>query len=205
MAKGNGTAKAGNGRTAPIDVAGQNALGLAAAFWGLQHLFDAKVSGWDVTPEGIVAHDFTVAEPYSAEQIVHDINLKDRRAPLFPAIFSIMDPQAAPRPFESNLEITTFMVNFWKGSMGEDSSKVPEYVRTAASNYKERTGTKTKRGPKTRTINLKNVKDLNPDVLRNAKLSREDIEYLIKTASAVLDETETTEAGVEATLQEATA
>lgn len=181
-------------RTEPIDVAGQNALGLASAYAGLYHLFDARVESWDVTTDGLVAHNFTVDGKYDPERIIHDINLKDRRAPLFPAILSIVNPDVPPPAFENSLEITTFMVNFWKGSMGENSSKVPEYVRVAASDMKERNGTKVRKGPKVRTINLKNVRDVNADTLRNAHLSPEDIQYLIDQAQAALVTTEATPA-----------
>lgn len=177
-------------RTAPIDVAGQDALGLASAYAGLYHLFGARVEGWDVTNDGLVAHNFSVEGKYDPELIIKDINLKDRRAPLFPAILSIVNPDVAPPAFENSLDITTFMVNFWKGSMGENSSKVPEYVRTAALEMKERNGTRVRKGPKVRTINLKNVRDVNADTLRNAKLSVEDIQYLIEQAQAALSENE---------------
>lgn len=175
-------------RSEPIDVAGQNALGLASAYWGLYHIFDARVESWDVTADGLVAHNFTVDGKYDPEQIVTDINIKDRRAPLFPAILSIVNPDVAPTGFKDSAEITTFMVNFWKGSMGEDSSRVPEYVRTAASDMKERNGTKVRKGPKVRTVNLKNVRDVNADTFRNANVTREDIEYLIEQAQAALVE-----------------
>lgn len=180
-------------RTEPIDVAGQDALGLASAYAGLYHLFDARVESWDVTTDGLVAHNFTVDSEYDPELIVKHINLKNRRAPLFPAILSIINPNVAPPEFENALEVTTFMVNFWKGSMGEDSSKVPEYVRTAASRMKERNGTKVRKGPKIRTLNLKNVKDFNVDTLKNAGISREDIEYLISVSQSALDSVDNTE------------
>ncbi len=196
MARNSKTVTETPARTEPIDIAGQDALGFAAAYQGLYWLFDARVASWDVTPEGLVAHDVTFDGQYDPETIIHDINLKPRRAQLFPAVLSIVNPDIAPPPFENALDVTTYMVNFWKGSMGEGSSKVPEYVRTAASRMKEANGTKVRKGPKIRTINLKNVKDVNVETLKNANLSREDITYLLEIATAArdsLDETPETE------------
>lgn len=189
-------------RTAPIDIAGQDALGFAAAFSGLYHLFGARVESWDVTSDGLVAHNVTFDATYDPEVIVRDINLKPRRAQLFPAILSIVNPEIEPPHFDADdpTDITTYMVNFWKGSMGKDSSRVPEYVRIAASKYKERVGTKVRKGPKVKSINLKNVRDLNPETLRNANLTSEDIQYLIDTATqaqALLVSTESAPADAE--------
>lgn len=170
-------------RTAPIDVAGQDARGFAAAYPGLYHLFGARVESWDVSPDGLVAKNVTFDAAANPERIIRDINRKDRRAPLFPAVLFILDPKAEPPNFANALELTTYMVNFWKGSMGPNSSKVPEYVRIAAGEYKERTGTKVRKGPKVRTINLKNVREVNVETLKNAGMGVEDIDYLIKIAT----------------------
>lgn len=171
-------------RTEPVDLGGQDALGFAAAWQGLYHLFGARVESWDVNSDGLVAHGVTVDSKYDLDQIVRDINTKDRRPQLFPAVLSIVNPDIEPPHFESNLDITTYMVNFWKGSMGENSTKVPEYVRNAASEYKERMGTKTRRGPKPKSLNLRNVRELNVDTIKNADLSADDIDYLIQIATA---------------------
>lgn len=187
MATKNSTAKAATPdpepRTDPIDIGGQEARGFAAAYPGLFHLFDCRVEGWDVTPDGLVAKGVTFDAKFDPERIIRDINMKDRRAPLFPAILYIVDPKAEPPHFVNALDLTTYMVNFWKGSEGKDSSKVPQYVRDAAQAYKERTGTKVRKGPKVRTINLKNVREVNAETLKNAGMGVEDIDYLIQIAT----------------------
>jgi len=170
----------------PMDVAGPEASALAAAYDGLYHLFGARVSNWLVTEDGLVAEGFTVVGPYKPETILHDISRKDRRAPLWPTIRWIMDPAMEPPHFKSNLDITTFMVQFFKGSVEAGTSRSPEYVRKAAGAYKDRTNTRVKRGPKVRTIQLKNVREINVETLSQAGLSREDIQYLIDTASETL-------------------
>lgn len=172
--------------SAPMDVIGSQAIGLAAAYDGLYHLFGARVASWEVIDGTFVARDFRVDLPYNPETILTDINRKNRRAPLWPTLTWILDPEYVPAPFESNLQITTFMVQFFKGSTGEDNSKAADYVKAAAAALKVRSGTSVRRGPKAKTVQLKNVREFNAEKLTAAGMSKEDLQYLADIAIAAI-------------------
>jgi hypothetical protein len=173
----------------PIDVIGENAHGLAAAYDGLYHLFGVRVSSWEIEDGALVAMGVTCNPIYSLDTILTDVNRKNRRAPLWPTAQWLLDPEFVPAPFTDNLSITTFMVQYFAGSTGESNSRSAQYVKDAAAAYKDATGTRVKRGPKVRTINLKNLGDINAERLTNAGASRADILHLMEVAQAALDAT----------------
>lgn len=170
----------------PMDVIGSEAQALAAGYDGLYHLFGARVENWEIVDDVLVARNFTVDGQYNPETIITDISRKNRRAPLWPTLNWILDPNFVPAPFENSLAVTTFMVQFFKGSTGENNSRSAEYVKAAAAAYKDRTGTRVRRGPKSKTIQLKNIRDFNADKLAAAGLSRDDLSYLAEMATTAL-------------------
>jgi len=181
MAKNSATAPA------PIDVVGAQAEAFAAAYDGLYHLFGARVSGWSIEDGVLIARGVAFNPLYSAETILTDISRRTRRAPLMPTALWLLDPEFVPAPFATNLDITTFMVQYFKGSTGEDNSKSAQYVKDAAAAYKDATGTRVKRGPNVRTINLKNLSELNEEKLAGSGASREDMLHLIAVAQAAIE------------------
>jgi hypothetical protein len=189
-----------NPRTKPINVGPDKTNGLLAAWDGIYHLFGGRVESWDITPEGIVAQGFSVDSQYNPDTILTDINRRDRRPLLFPTILWIQGIE--PALFESNQSITTFMVQYFKGSVEEGTSRSPLYVRQAAGAYKERTGTKVKRGPKPKTLQFKNLNEVSAETLIAAGISKESLAHLLEVAQTAMDATpdtvKPTEAPVEA-------
>lgn len=187
-------------RTDPFDVDPSRSLGLAAAFDGIYHLFGGRVESWNVTEDGLIAQGFSVLDSYDPERILNDVNSHVRRAQLWPTVKWIMG--MTPADFESAQDITTFMVQFFKGADESGTSKSPAYVRNAAAAYKaSRGGTFTqKRGPKPKSISLKNLADVNESVLVNAGVSAEDIQHLIEIAQKALSERNVNTSDTEATV-----
>lgn len=189
--------------TTPMDVGPDQSLGLAAAYDGIYHLFNGRVAKWTVTPDGLVAEGFTVDATYDPERILNDVNRRVRRAQLWPTLRWIMGE--APEPFVRPEDITTFMVQFFKGAEEEGSSKAPKYIRTAAAIYKERTGTKIARGPKPKSLPLTNLSEVNESILLRAGVTHEDIIHLMEIAQKALDATPSVTVETPTTAVEATA
>ena len=189
MAKSNSTA---NTRTEPIDVLPPDSNGVIAAWDGLYWAFGARAESFDVVPEGLAIKGLTFDSGHAdPATIIADVNHKGRRVPLFPAINWINGQE--PAPFATAQEMTAYMVNHFRGSVDADSTKSAKYVRDAFSALKGRQGIVSKRGPKTKTINLKNLASVNASTLKAANVSREDLETLLAAVSAAVAETPPTE------------
>lgn len=181
MAKSNQSA---NQRTTPIDVPAPNSNGVMAAWDGLYHFFGARFDSVETNEDGLVVLGLTFDGQYNAETIVSNINQKGRRVPLFPTINWING--AAPEPITDPKEMTAWLVNFFRGSVEEGSTRAPKYARDAVAAYKGTLGISNKRGPKPRTLSLKNVSTVDASVLRNAKVSDADLQHLIAIAQEAL-------------------
>lgn len=181
MAKSNQAAS----RTDAIDVAPPESAGVLAAWQGLYHALGARFESYDITPDGIVLKGLTFAGDAGAapSTIIGHVNSKGRRVPLFPTINYLNGE--TPAPFTTAQEMTVFGVQNFRGSVEEGSTRVPKYVRDAFNRLKASMGISGRRGPKPRSINLKNLSELNASTLKNAGVSLEDIQHLIAVAEEV--------------------
>lgn len=155
-----------------IDVGPDQSPGLIAAWDGIYHFFGGRVESFEVASDGVIARGFSVNSEYSPQTILRDVNRKNRRVPLFPAIQWLQGME--PETFKTPQEITTYMVQFFKGSVEEGSSRSPKYLRDAVNAYRTRTGTGGKRGPKPQI--LKKLASLDANLLKEAPAS--DLEHL---------------------------
>src|SRR4029079_15794058 len=100
----------------------------------LFHLYGAKVENWEIVPEGVIAHGFSVFGNVDPNQVIKDISGRTRRLDLI-TTFPWMNGQA-PAPYADASEITADTVQFYKGAVEEGSAKTPGYVKTAVASYK---------------------------------------------------------------------
>jgi hypothetical protein len=174
-------------RTEPVDVTPENglSLALAAAYRGLHLLFGITVGRWIVNEDGIFAEDVTAFGGSDVMHILNDVARNVKRPQLWPTIGYIMG-SFEPTPFVDSAEITVFMTQNFKGADEEGTSKTPAYVLAAAKDYKVRTNTVKARGPKPKTLNLKNLSDVNIEQILASGVSRADLEAFIATATAAV-------------------
>jgi hypothetical protein len=180
MAKSNQS----NGRTSPVNIAPPESAGIMAAWQGLYHAFGARLGGYDIVDDGIVLTDVTFDAGTNVETLVRDVNTKNRRVSLFPTILYLNGQ--APESFTTAQEMTVFAVQNWRGSAEDGSTRTPKYVRDAFARLKASQGIASKRGPKPRSINLKNLGSLDASVLRNANVPASELEHLIAVAQEVV-------------------
>ena len=165
MAKTNATTSvAERTHTEPLNYDPDRGNAILAAWRGLYWLFGARAESFSVTPEGVFVNGLTVWGDYNPEQIVADISKKDRRLELVPTYFYVMG--VAPEPFANSQEVTQFMVQYFRGSVEDNSSKSPAYLRKAAAEFKAIVGLKAKRGPKRKIIRLDNLDAIDADTLK---------------------------------------
>jgi hypothetical protein len=181
MAKSNQT---GNTRSNSVDVSPPESNGVIAAWRGLYHALGARAEAFDLTSDGLVIRGFSVNGAYDPQKIISDVNHKNHRVSLFPTILWIQGQE--PEPFETAQEMTSYSVQNFRGSVETGATRTPEYVRDAFKALKGRMGISNKRGPKPRTISLKNLSTLDASVLTNAKVPASDLQKLIEVASAAL-------------------
>jgi hypothetical protein len=179
MAKSNQTET----RTAAIDIAPPESVGVLAAWQGLYWAFKGRFEGYDMTPEGIVLKGVTFDGGTNVENLIRDVNRKNRRVPLYPTINYLNGHE--PEGFATAQEMTVFGVGNFRGAEGEGSTRVPKYVREAFSRLKVAQGISGRRGPKPRSINLKNLSSLDASTLKSAGVTPEDIQHLISVANEV--------------------
>jgi hypothetical protein len=158
-----------------MDVSPEQSSGLIAAWQGVYHLFNGRVDSWEVTPDGLVAHGFTVDGNYDPEVVLRDVNRKDRRTQLFPAINYINGQE--PDGFATPQDLTTYATQYFRGSQDEGTTRSPKYLLGAMASYRTNVGIGGRRGPKPKAISLKNLgsvdplifKDINPADLNSFK------------------------------------
>jgi hypothetical protein len=103
---------------------------------------------------------------------------------LFPTINWING--AVPDPIVDPKDMTSWLVNFFRGSVEENSTRSPKYARDAVARFKGTLGISAKRGPKPRTIQLKNLAGINASTLTDANVNPEDLQHLIEVAQEAL-------------------
>jgi hypothetical protein len=163
MAKANATPEAET-RTQPITVGVENGAGNAvlAAWQGIYHLFGGRAN-FEITTDGVIVNDFTVDAKYDAEQIVQDISHRNRRLDLIPTYLWVQGEE--PEPFADAKEMTQFMVQYFRGSVEEGSSRAPKYVRDAVQNFKSNNNLAKKRGPRKKIFRVDNLSELDASAL----------------------------------------
>lgn len=161
--------------TEPQNYGPDKANAVLAAWQGLYHLFGARAVSFKVTAEGVFVEGLTIWSEYNLSQIVEDINKRDRRLDLI-ELYPIVQGENPP-DFESSQEITLFMVQFFRGSVEDNSSKSPQYLRKAAADYKRTIGLQAKRGPKRKIFRLDNLDAIDPTMLKDVDSA--DLDHLM--------------------------
>lgn len=176
-------------RTNPVTIgpdAGGNSV--LAAWRGLVHLFDAQVERFDVTSEGVFAVNLSFDAEYPAEQIVSDLYMRgdkvvERRLDLIPTYFWAQGE--TPDQFVDASEMTSWMVQYFKGAGEGDGSRSPQYVKDAITAHKKETGIAAPRGRKRKILRLDALDEIKPEVL--AGVNDEELERLQVTISRALE------------------
>jgi hypothetical protein len=172
-----------------MNVAPDRAEALAAAFDGIYHIFGGRVESWGTNEDGLFANGLTVDGRFDPEMILNAITSHVRRAPLMPTLRWINGE--APADFANSQAVTTFTVQYFKNA---NDSKVPEWVRAAAQEYKNgREGFYQRRGPKPRAIQLKDISSVNVGTLTAAGVNIADLEHLVQVAQEALAASRATE------------
>lgn len=170
-------------RSDSISIPATDGVGNAvlAAWQGLYHLFGARGT-FRSTPEGIAVEDFTTLAEYDPSQIASDVSHRNRRLDFAEVMpwFSGM----APEPFVDSKAMTQWSVQFLRGSVEENSSRTPRYVRDAVASYKNSIGIAKRRGPKKKIFRLDNLTEINESTLEG--VSAEALESLKATLEKAL-------------------
>jgi hypothetical protein len=186
MAKAtNGQAE--NTRSATITVGVENGAGNAvlAAWQGIYHLFGGR-GNFEITPDGVIVNDFSVDGKYDPEQIAKDISHRNRRLDLVPTYLWVQGME--PEPFADAKEMTQFMVQYFRGSVEEGSSRSPKYVRDAVATFKASHNLAKKRGPRKKIFRVDNLSEIDENTLVGVNASelsklRDAIEKALATAA----------------------
>lgn len=170
------TAPAAPANSEPMNLDPEQSKAALAAWRGLYHFFGARVSDWVIADDGVIAEGFTVNGQYDPTRLLNDISRRNRRVELFPAIKYLNGEE--PEPFTDSQDMTNFMVSYFKGSVEENTSKSPEYVRSAVKAYKVEHNLKTRRGPRKKVIRLDSITPENvEEVLKD--VPSEQLEQLL--------------------------
>lgn len=192
MPKATPTTESEGSRSQMITVLPEDGAGNAvlAAWQGIYHLFDGRAK-FEVTPDGVIVHDFTVDAKYDPEQIVKDISHRNRRLDLIPTYLWVQGEN--PEPFVDAKEMTQFMVQYFRGAVEEGSSRSPKYVRDAVQNFKAGNNLAKKRGPRKKIFRVDNLSELDASALVGVNASelarlKEAVERALASQVAI-DET----------------
>lgn len=154
---------------------------ILAAWQGLYQLFGARAT-FRVTKDGVFVDNMTVDPKYDLDQIVEDISKHNRRLELVPPIFWVQGE--APDEFEDVASITAVMVQYWRGSVEENSSKTPTYLKDAVADYKTTHNMLKKRGPKRKIFRLDSLDDIDEQTLKG--INPEALERLRAAVNAAM-------------------
>lgn len=148
-----------NARSATITVGPENGAGNAvlAAWQGIYHLFGGR-GNFEITTDGVIVNDFSVDGRYDPEQIVKDISHRNRRLDLVPTYLWVQGQE--PEAFTDAKEMTQYMVQYFRGSVEEGSSRAPKYVRDAVANFKAAHNLAKKRGPRKKIFRVDNLSEI---------------------------------------------
>jgi hypothetical protein len=158
---------------------------ILAAWQGLYWLFGARVEKFEVAPEGVNIVGFTVDEPYNAEQIVHDLSVREdkiinRRVDLVPSFFYVNGE--TPAEFADSNSMTQFMAQYFRGA-GEVEGRSPDYVKSAIATFKKGHNLAVKRGRPSKTIKIEALGNLDESILAN--IDPTELEKLMATLERV--------------------
>jgi len=165
--------------TDAITVSPEQTVGLIGAWDGVYTILGGRVDSWEITPDGVFAHGFTVPSQFNPETILTDVNRTGHRVSLFPAINWLNGD--VPAPFATPLDVQAWMTQYFKGSAGEGSTKVAEYVRKAAKAYRSETMGTARPGPKPKI--LKALASLDVSQLKDIDIS--DLDHIEDVLRAV--------------------
>ena len=159
MPKASTNGQGDSNRSAPMTVGIENGAGNAvlAAWQGIYHLFGGRGT-FTITLDGVIVENFTVDAKYDPAQIVADISHRNRRLDLVPTYLWVQGQ--APEPFADAKEMTAFMVQYFRGSVEEGSSRAPRYVRDAVANFKTENSLAKRRGPRKKIYRLENLSEI---------------------------------------------
>jgi hypothetical protein len=154
---------------------------ILAAWQGLYHLFGARAS-FRVTKDGVFVDNLEADPKYDMDQIVEDISKHNRRLELVPPIFWVQGE--APDDFEDVAAITAYMVQYFRGSVEENSAKTPTYLKDAVADYKADRNLLKKSGPKRKVFRLDSLDDIDETTLKG--ISPEALSRLRETINAAM-------------------
>lgn len=181
-------------RSKAIDLNPEESRAILAGWQGVYHLFDGK---WeDITTDGneITIKGFSTSAKYDPKILARDMSGRNRRldfAKVYPALQGIEPP-----PFQNAEEMTAYLVQYFRGSVEEGTSRSPKYAKEAVADYKIRNGLFKKKGPRPKWKNVISLNDLetfDPNVL--ADVPQEKIEALQSVLEKAIKARETATAG----------
>lgn len=175
MAKANSNTQAPT-RTEPMNVGPEHGGNLLAAWRGIANLFGGQAQ-FKYADGSVIAENFSVAVPYDPNQIISDISHRNRRLD-FLEVYPWFNGEA-PEPYTDAKEITAWTVQFLRGSVEDNSSRTPKYVRDATAAFKVDNNFAKKRGPKKKIFRAENLSEVSEDVLTN--LDQSELEKLRAT------------------------
>ncbi len=166
---------------------------ILAAWQGLYWLFGARAEGFRVTPEGVYVDGLTMWSDYSPTDIVEDISRRNRRLDLIET-YPIVQGENPP-PFATSQDVTLYMVQFWKGSQGDNSSRSPQYLRKASAEFKQTVGLKAKRGPRRKIFRVDALNEIDPTAFKDVEISEIDafIATLKEAKASIVEHNSTVE------------
>ena len=151
------------------------------AWQGMYHLFGARGT-FSVTSEGVFVDNLSINPEYDLNQIVEDISKHTRRLDLIPTLFWVRGQE--PDDFADVAAITTFMVQYFRGSVEDGTSKTPVYLKDAVANYKSTRNLLKKRGPRRKVFRLDSLDDIDETTLKG--ISPEALNRLRETLNAAI-------------------
>lgn len=141
-------------RTEPVNIGPDRGSQQIVAGWdGLYWLFGARAERFDVTPEGIYAIGVTMSAQYDLSKIVADMmEHGPKRIDLLPTYFWLSG--AIPDQLDDSVVIQQYGIQFFRGAGEKDTSKFPDYFKTAAAEYKKAFNVGAPRGRKRTVVKL---------------------------------------------------
>jgi hypothetical protein len=177
-------------RTTPINVGPDLSTGLISAWDGVYYVFGGRFNGFDITEDGgIVIKEFSVDAKFDVTQILRDLNASTHKPRLSPTLSWLMGNK--PEFFATDQDMTTWLVQSFKGSVPEGVNKSPEYARKAMGDLKTAYNIKRKQGPKPRSIPFKNLINISAEALKGvATTDPKGLEHLQSIIAEILAEQE---------------
>ena len=148
----------------PVNYGPDKGSAILAAWQGLYHLFGARGT-FRVTEDGVFVDNLYCDPQFNLDQIVTDISKHNRRLELVPTYFWVQGQE--PAYFADVAAITAFMVQYFRGSVEDGTSKTPAYLKDAVANSKATHNLLKKRGPRRKVFRLDALDDIDETALKN--------------------------------------